>query len=173
MPATPTSASSETRHPNACAVTTASRATGRSLVPAVTTATLPATGLIEAGSQKVRATRSCWASGKRLKRCAACASFTRVARQSCLAWINLRTTPSTHSHVLPSQKITSGNPHRSRRWRLTFAYPRSATGAKSRRSTARLTLNWPAFTLSSSSRSLLGSICRRGPGHNTQVCVSN
>ena len=44
MPATPTSATSETSQFHASAVTLASSATGRSLVPAVTTTTLPSFG---------------------------------------------------------------------------------------------------------------------------------
>ena len=65
-PATPTSAINSTPAPNAPAVTTASRATGKSDVPAVTTRTFP-TGAGRfgvAGNQNVRATRSWVAAGK-------------------------------------------------------------------------------------------------------------
>ena len=105
------------------AVTAASWATGRSLVPAVNTNTLPAGAGRSpgAGSQKVRATRSCSAAGKCSARYAACASLTRVARQSWPAAASWRATPPTHSAVLPSQKITSGKPQRCRRCRSTWA----------------------------------------------------
>src|SRR4051812_27946784 len=58
MPATPTSTTNETSHPHASAVTRASSATGRSLVPAVTTTTRPTLGPSSSGpaTRKVRAT---------------------------------------------------------------------------------------------------------------------
>src|SRR5262245_19915356 len=62
IPATPTSATNSTAQPNASAVTAASLATGKSLVPAVSTNTRPWGFLsspgLAAGSQNVRATRS-------------------------------------------------------------------------------------------------------------------
>src|SRR5262245_57689766 len=64
-PATPTSAIMSAFAPSTRAVTSASWATGRSLVPAVTTYTCPdfALGSVDAGSQNVRASRSCSACG--------------------------------------------------------------------------------------------------------------
>ena len=64
-PATPTSTTNSTAAPITCAVTSASCATGRSLVPAVTTSTFPRDSAVHpaCGSQKVRASRSCSAAG--------------------------------------------------------------------------------------------------------------
>src|SRR5262249_32075889 len=56
---------------------------------------------------------------------------------------------STHSDVLPSQKMTSGNPQRCGRCKSTCAKPRSATAAASSRAKAASTSSWPARTSSS------------------------
>ena len=72
-------------------------------------------------------------------------------------------TPSTHSGVLPSQKMTSGKPHRSRRCRSTWAKPRSATGGCGAGPTAASTSVRPARTASSNSRSSSVLIAVRFP----------
>ena len=101
--------------------------------------------------------RSCSAAGNARPRWRpACSSLTRVARQCCFASINLRTTPSIQSLVLPWQKTTSGKPHRSRLCKSTWAKPRSATAGLCNSSAASM-LSLPDFTCSNNSRRSTGS----------------
>src|SRR5262249_1842221 len=85
MPATPTSARSWALTPRACAVTRASRATGRSLVPAVMIMTRPIGGSgVPAGGPNVRAKGSFRAGGEVAERSSDRASGKRWGRRSSL-----------------------------------------------------------------------------------------
>ena len=124
-PATPTSATSATSQFHASAVTRASSATGRSLVPAVTTTTLPSFGPGSPGGRirNVRPEALCSPCGKARARCAAVAASTRVTSPPCPCRRSVLRIPSTCSGVFPWPKMTSGNPHRTPRWRSTRANP--------------------------------------------------
>src|SRR2546421_595069 len=105
IPATPTSVSRSTRLPSARAVTAASSATGRSLVPAVTIKTVPrpvAAGSGSGGRYTVRPSSFTSARGKRVASAARCAGSLRVARKQPLGDGNdlRRRLPLTQDHLL-------------------------------------------------------------------------
>src|SRR5215475_1497399 len=115
-PATPTSATSTADPPNTCAVTRASRATGRSDVPAVTTATVRC-GCGVGPTATVPATSSSHAPGKAPWHSARVAPSHRVAstaRSGC-AFDKPRNDATVCSGVLCSASTTSGSPVRRRR----------------------------------------------------------
>ena len=100
-------------------MTSASRATGRSLVPAVMTDPASDRACGSSGSQDVRPSWPCLG-----KVAGQVCGLLRVdpRGQAILTGLGeLRMTPATHSQVLPSQKMTSGKPHRWRRCRSTWA----------------------------------------------------
>jgi hypothetical protein len=111
IPATPTSFSRSTGFPSAAAVTAASSATGRSLVPAATTRTGPRTARARGVSGErwmVRAVAFHSAPGKASTSWAAVSSATRVARKPSPFSARREAMRSTCSVVFPCPKMTSG-----------------------------------------------------------------
>ena len=106
--------------PIASAVSAASSATGRSLVPAQATATRPARGR-PCGRWKMRASGCHRAFGQRARSGAAFSSLRRVTSTGCFRRTSTSTMPTRCSGDLPSPYTTSGNPKRTLRWVSTVA----------------------------------------------------
>ena len=104
MPATPTSVRRATRLRNARAVTAASSATGRSLVPAVTMRIVPrpvGSGSGTGGRYTVRPKSFNSARGNRAASAAPCAGSARVARNAPLAASSRSAIATACSGVFP------------------------------------------------------------------------
>ncbi len=115
-PATPTSTSVSTGCPSMRTVSSASSATGRSLVPAVTTRTGGPSAGVGAPAATVRATGLCRASGMAAARARAWSSPARVASMRPERSHTRRAIAAACTGVLPAQYTTSGKPARSARW---------------------------------------------------------
>src|SRR6185437_6152099 len=104
IPATPTSVTRATQSPSASSVTAGSSATGRSLVPAVTMATVPVPrgGAVAPCRCAVRAVRLSSISGISVRKCSAASSLRRVA-STASPWAAIRRAISPIcSAVLPA-----------------------------------------------------------------------
>src|SRR5665647_1814539 len=128
-PATPTSTTSSHARPRYSAVSAASRATGRSEVPAASTTTRPPVGEGGCpGQATIRASGEWYAPGSSTRSAATWSGQTRVnnARTS-----RRRTSAAivrTWSADLPTQSIASGNPQRATRSRSSPAKADNASG---------------------------------------------
>ena len=129
-PATPTSFTRTTSLPMKSAVSAASSATGKSLVPAHSTAMVPGRLAKRLASTAMhRADSWCTASGNCPRTAAAWSALARVISTRSSRSITLAAMAATWRGVFPEPKIISGNPCRSDRWASTCAKPRSSIGA--------------------------------------------
>ena len=151
MPETPTSTRRSTCAPTNPAVTAASSATGRSVVPAQTTATVPSSFRSAPGAfaWNVREIGSYRPWGAAASAATAASGDRRVTRTACPSSCNRETSFPICSGVLRSPKMTSGAPCRTARSPSSWA--KSAircTGSAASFCAASATDNSPRFTRS-------------------------
>src|SRR5436309_3062276 len=137
-----------TRWPIASAVTAASSATGRSEVPAVTSAMRPFRGAGIEPTTSIRASGNSWTflPGRRVRTAFAVDARIRVASTVRCVLDSLSRIAEIWASVFPAPYTASGNPRRIERCVSTVANPSSSNGSERRDSIASPTLTVPAFS---------------------------